>query len=84
MDSLFNKVTGPYSAASLKERTPAQEFSDKFCEILETPFYRAPPDESFCSTEKQFINKTVKNPLRKVKKMETACKKNKDTRKTKT
>ena len=37
-ESLFNKVTGLYSATSLKERTPRQKFSDEFCEILRYHF----------------------------------------------
>ena len=38
-ESLFNKVTGLYSASSLKERTPTQEFSDEFSEILKLGFH---------------------------------------------
>ena len=37
-ESLFNKVIAFYTATSLKERTPIQVLSDKFCEILKTPF----------------------------------------------
>ena len=44
--------------------------------------YRTPPRDCFCSTERYFTNKIEKNPLRK--KMKTACKKNNDTRRTKT
>ena len=82
-ESLFDKITGLYPATSLKERTPTQVFSDEFREILKTPFYRTPSSDYFCSAEIYFANKIVKNPLRKEKKMETTCKKNNDTRKTK-
>ena len=79
-ESLFNKLTGLYSATSLKDRTPSQMLSDGFCEILKTRFfYRTLPHDCFCSTEKYFTNKIVKNPLRKKKKMETACKKTHNT-----
>ena len=78
-ESLFNKVIGFYSATSLKVRIPIQVFSDEFCEILKTHSLQ----NNFCSTRKSFSNKIVKNFLRK-EKMETACKKNKDTRETKT
>ena len=80
-ESHFNNVTGLYPATSLKERTPTQVFSDEFCEILKTPvFYRTPPGDCFCSTEK--IRKRKKNE--KTKKMETACKKSSHTDKAKT
>ena len=36
-ESVFNEVIGLYPATILKERTPAQEFSDEFCEIVKTP-----------------------------------------------
>ena len=43
-------------------------------------FYRTPPGDCFCFTEK-FTTKIVKRPLEKEKKqMGTACKKNNDTR----
>ena len=38
--SLFDKVIGFYPAASLKERTPIQVFSDKFGEILKRRLFR--------------------------------------------
>ena len=78
LDSHFNKVTGLYPAISMKERTPTQMFSGEFCEIIKTPFLPSLP------RKKYFINKIVKNPLRKGKKIETACKKNNHTGKTKT
>ena len=34
----FRKVTGLYSATSLKERTPTEMFSGEFCEVLKTTF----------------------------------------------
>ena len=66
---------------SLKERTPTRVFSDECWEVLKTVFFLTPPGNYFCSTEKYFTNKIVKNPLRKMKKMETSCKKNNDTAK---
>ena len=54
LESHFNEVTGLYPATSLKESTPAQVFSGEFCEILKTLFYRTPPGDYFCSTEKMF------------------------------
>ena len=75
-ESLFNKLTGLYSATSLKDRTPSQMLSDGFCEILKTRFfYRTLPHDCFCSTEKYFTNKIVKNPLRKEKKWKLLVKK---------
>ena len=66
LESLFNKVAGLYPATLLKERTPTQVFSDKFCEILRQntsrrllPFYG-----------KYFTNKIVMKSLRKEKKNE--------------
>ena len=47
-----------------------------FCEILKTRFfYRTLPHDCFCSTEKYFTNKIVKNPLRKEKKWKLLVKK---------
>ena len=40
-ESLFNKIAGLYPAASLKERTPKQVFSDEFYEILKTEHLQA-------------------------------------------
>ena len=54
-----------------------------FARYLRNTFHRTPPGYCFCSTEKYFTNKIVKNPLRKEKK-ETACKKCNDTCRTKT
>ena len=69
-ESLFNKVTGLYPAASLTEKTPIQVFSDEFCEVLEDTFFdRTRPCHWFCSTEKYFTNKIVKNLLRKKRKL---------------
>ena len=66
-ESLFNKVTGLYPTTSLNRRTPTHVFSDEFCKIFKTPFYRTPPGDCFCSTEKYFISKMIKNPLTKKK-----------------
>ena len=41
----------------------------KFCEILKTSW--SPPCDCFCSTEKYFPNKILKNPLKKLKKRKT-------------
>ena len=49
-----------------------------FAKYLKHLFYKTPPGDCFCSTEKYFTNKIVKIPLRK--KIETACKKSNDTR----
>ena len=54
-----------------------------FARYLRNTFHRTPPGYCFCSTEKYFTNKIVKNPLRKEKK-ETACKKCNDTCRIKT
>ena len=62
-----------YPVTSLKEKTPTELFSDEFARYLIHLFYRTSPDNCFCSTEKCFTNK-----------IEIACKKNNDTRKTKT
>ena len=55
-----------------------------FARYLRNLFYGTPPGNCFCSMEKYFVNKTEKNPLRKEKKIETACKEKNDTRETKT
>ena len=54
-------------------------FLMNFARYLRHLFYRTPPGDCFCSTEKYFTNKIVKNPLIKEKKMETACKKKNNT-----
>ena len=59
-ESLLNKVAGLYPATSQKERTSTLVFSNEFWEILT-------PGDCFCSTEKYFTNKTVKNYLREEK-----------------
>ena len=52
-----------------------------FARYLRHLFYRT-PQVTFCSTEKYFTDKIVnKEPSKKRKKMETACKKNNDTHK---
>ena len=79
----FNKVTVHYPAISLKERTPTQVFSGEFCEIRKI-FTEHLQTTTFVLRRKHCINKIVKNPLRKEKKTETACKKNSHTGKTKT
>ena len=84
LESHFNKVTGLYPATSLKERTPTQVFSGEFCEILKTSFLQKHLQATTSVLRKKcFINKIVKNPLRKGKKLGTACKKNNHTGKTK-
>ena len=60
-----------------EKRTSTQVFSDEFYKILKTSFLQN-TSRRFCSTEKYFTNKIVKNSLRKEKKMETACQKNKN------
>ena len=62
-ESLFNEVAGLDPATSLKEKTPIEVFSDEFCKMLKT----TPPSYCFCSTEKYFTNKILKNFLRKEK-----------------
>ena len=68
LESHFNKVTGLYPATSLKKRLQHRCFLMNFARYLRHPFYRTPPGDYFCSTEKIFINKIVKKPLRKGKK----------------
>ena len=53
-----------YPATSQKKRTPRRVFPDEFCEVLKTPFLTA-LGNYFCSTEKYFTNKVVKNSLTK-------------------
>ena len=66
LESRFNKVTGLYSATSLKEMTPTQVFSGEFCEILKNPFFTEHLQATTSVWQKKyFINKIVKNPLRK-------------------
>ena len=78
--SLFNKVIGFFPATSLKESTPIKVLSDKFPRYLRHLFYVTPPGDCSCSTKKCFTGKTLWGK----RKMETPCKKNKDTCKTKT
>ena len=54
-----------------------------FARYLKQVFYGTSPGDRFCSTKKYFTNKIVEKSLRKEKKLERACKKNKDTRETK-
>ena len=69
----------------LKERTPIQVFSGEFCEILKTPFFTEHLQATTSVLRKKyFITKIVKDPLRKGKNIETACKKNNHTGKIKT
>ena len=57
-ESLFNNnVPRLHIATLLKEKTLIQVFSDKFGKIHKTPFYRTPPSDCFCSTEKYFATK---------------------------
>ena len=84
LESQFDKVTGLYPAISLKQRTPTQVFSGEFCEILKNLFYRTPPGDYFCSTEKIFCQQNSKERSEKRENIETACKKNNHTGKTKT
>ena len=66
LESRFNKVTGLYSATSLKEMTPTQVFSGEFYEILKNPFFTEHLQATTSVWQKKyFINKIVKNPLRK-------------------
>ena len=53
-------------------------FLINFARCLRHLFYRTLPGNCFCSTEKSFTNKIVKNPYRKEKKMEATCKKKND------
>ena len=65
----FRKVTGLYSATSLKKRTPTQMFSGEFYEILKTTFLQNTSRRLLLFYgKKYFINIIVKNPLRKGKK----------------
>ena len=84
MESHFNKVASLYLAISLKERTPTQMFSGEFCEIIKRPFFTEHLQATISVLRKKyFINKIVKNHLRKRKKIETACKTDNHTSKTK-
>ena len=65
----FNKVAGLYPAVSLKERTSTQVFSGEFCEILKTFFTEHLHATTSVLRKEYFINKIVKNPLRKEKKI---------------
>ena len=82
-EPLFNKATGHYPATSLKERTPTQVFSDEFCEILKTTFLPNTSRRLLLFYGKIFYQENRKEPSEKRKKMETGCKKNNDTRRTK-
>ena len=66
LESLFNKVTDLYPA-TLTQDSPTGVFWWVSARYLRHLFYRTPPGDSFCSTEKYFTNKIVKNPLRKEK-----------------
>ena len=86
LESHFNKVTGLYLAKKerKKEMTSSQVFLVNFARYLRQPFYRTPPATSSVLRKKYFTNKIAKKPLRKEKNIETACKKNNHTGKTKT
>ena len=59
-----------------KKRLRWRCFLMNFARCLRQFFYRTPPGDCLCSTEKYFTNKIVKSPLKK--KMETAGKKSND------
>ena len=59
----------------LKKKSVPESLFNKVAGLLRHSFYRTPPCDCFCSTEKHFTNKIVKNPLKK--KMKTASKKKK-------
>ena len=66
LESHFNKVTGLYSATSLKERTPTQVFSGEFCKVNKTPILQNTSKRVLLFYgKKYFINEIVKNPLKK-------------------
>ena len=72
LESDFNEVTGVYPATSLKERTPTQVSSDEFGDILKTLSLQNTSRQLLLFYgKKYFVNKIVKNPLRKGEKMET-------------
>ena len=55
-----------------------------FASYLKHLFHRTPPGDYFYSTEKIFYQQNIKEPSEKREKIETACKKNNRTGKTKT
>ena len=57
-----------YPAASLKEKTPTQVFSDEFCEILKTPFSQNLSRKLFMFYGKIFYQYNSKEPSEKRKK----------------
>ena len=79
-ESLFNKVAGLYTATSVKEITPTQVFCDEFCKILKTELLQA----TASVLPKIFYLQNSKELSEESKQMETVCKKNNDTRRTKT
>ena len=72
--SFFEK--NDFSFKIHKKKPVPESLFNKVTGLLRHFFYRTPPCNCFCSTEKHFTNKIVKNPLTK-KKKETACKKTK-------
>ena len=65
MKSLFHKVVSLYPATSSKKGLWHRCFLINFAIYLGHLFYKTPPSDCFCSTEKYFNNKVVKNPLRR-------------------
>ena len=82
LKSHLNEVNALNPAISLEEGTPSQMLSGEFCEILKIPILQNTSRQLILFYEKN-ISKVVKNSLRKWEKVETACKKNNHTGKTK-
>ena len=75
-----NDVIGFYPATLLKERTSIHVFSDEFCEIIKTAIL-----QNTCRWLLLFYKKNIlPKKSWEMRKMKTDCRKNKDTRKTKT
>ena len=64
--------------------TPRQVSLVNFARYLRHLFYRAPPSDYFCSTEKICYQQNIEEHSEEREKTKTACKKNKYTGKTKT
>ena len=67
-ESLFNKVAGLFQNFTETKDFTHRSFLMNFARYLRRTFYKTPPGDYFCSTEKYFTNKINKNPLRKEKK----------------
>ena len=79
-ESLYHNVAGLYPTTLMKQNTQEQMFSDEFCEIFKNIFLRNTSWRMLLLYRQIFYEENSKKSLKKRIKMETAIKKNNETR----